>query len=166
MLIPLELDEVDLTYETVIGGLNETFASLAGSANSLKVGDIGILAEFGTTIPFNINLFAELVNKNGTTKGIDAKLRVSNNGAINGWTEKDGDNPHISKFDFEFSLGESQSFESLDNVDGIRLKFSLSNAKRGESAALMDTQYLNGNLKLRIRDGLTVDVFDLTGKKE
>lgn len=165
VLIPLELDDVELSYETVIGGMNETFASLAQNANNLKVGDIGLVAEFGTTIPFNINLLAEFVNKDGTTDNVNVTLNVSNNGSIAGWTEEYGNNPRVSKIDFNLHFGDSKSLESLENVDGVRLIFTLSNVKEGVGATLMDTQYLNGNLKLRVRDGLTVDIFDLVGKK-
>ena len=58
----------------------------------------------------------------------------------------------------DFNLGESHSLEGLRNADGIRFKFTLYNT--GDSAALKSSQYIDGKLKLRLRNGLTIDVFD------
>lgn len=160
VFVPLEFDgAVDLSYSTTIADLNETFASLADEMNGLKVGDVGLVAEFGTTIPFDIKLDAVLVNKEGTTENINAKLTLSNNGTINGWTKADGDNAHISTLIIDFDLGKEHSLASLKNVDGIKLSFTLTNAD--DTAAIAKDQYLNGNIKLRVRDGLTIDIFDL-----
>ena len=166
VLVPFEFDNVKLTYESVMGGMNETFATLANDMSGLKVGDIGLVAEFGTTIPFNIRLSAELVNVDGTTNNVEAKLRISNGGLIEGWTEADGLNPHISKLDLDFDLGSSHSLTSLKNVDGVKLKFTLTDTGSDKSSSLANIQYLTGNLKLRVRDGLTIDIFDLIGKEE
>ena len=166
--VPLEFEgDVDLSYSTTISGLNETFATLGDEVNGLKVGDVGVVAEFGTTIPFDIQLAAKLVNKDGTTDDIDAKLVISNDGRIEGWRESDGENPHISKLAIEFSLGESHSLAALKNVDGVQLTFTLTDTGTSATTSLNAGQYINGSLKLRVRDGLSVDVLELlNGNKE
>lgn len=159
IVMPLEFDgDTDISYGSTILGLNETFVELADTTNGLKVGDVGLIAEFGTTIPFNIVLSAELVNKDGTTDNVDARLDI-NNCLIKGYdSSKDSGEKSISRIDMDFNLGESHSLEGLRNADGIRFKFTLYNT--GDSAALKSSQYIDGKLKLRLRNGLTIDVFD------
>lgn len=168
VVVPLEFNGyVDLSYESKVTGLNETFAGLANDVQGLKVGDVGLIAELGTTIPFDIELTAKLINAEGTSKGIDAKLTIGNDGIIEGWTEEDGKSPHITKLNIDFGLGDSHSLKALENVDGIEFSFRLSKPNTEEAVALKDTQYLNGKLKLRVRDGLTIDIFDfLKGEGE
>ena len=108
-----------------------------------------------------------MINAEGTSKGIDAKLTIGNDGIIKGWTEEDGKSPHITKLNIDFGLGDSHSLKALENVDGIEFSFRLSKPNTEEAVALKDTQYLNGKLKLRVRDGLTIDIFDfLKGEGE
>ena len=162
VVVPLEFDgDVDLSYKSQVTGLNDTFANLANNVPELKVGDIGLIAELNTTIPFDIELDAKFINKEGTSKGIDATLTVGNDGIIEGWRESDGENPHTTKLDLNLDLGDSHSLEALENIDGIEFSFRLSKADSDKTVALKDTQYLNGKLKLRVRDGLTVDILDL-----
>jgi hypothetical protein len=160
VLLPFEFDgNIDLAYATTLSGLNETFVSLAEQTQSIKVGDIGLIAEFGTTIPFNIVVSAELVNKEGTTEGVAARLNISDC-LIEGYNaEKDGEKK-ISKIDLDFDLGESGSLEGLKNADGVKLKFTIYNTD-AEIAALNKNQFIDGKLKLRVRNGLTIDVSDL-----
>ena len=158
VIVPLEFDgDLDVAYESTISGLNETFAELANEVNGLKVGDVGLVAEFGTTIPFNIILSAELVNAEGTTENVEAKLNI-NNCKIDGYTPEYGEK-RISKIDLDFDLGESHSLAGLKNVDGVKFKFTIYNTD-AESAALNKNQFLDAKLKLRVREGLTIDIFD------
>ena len=165
VVMPLEFGgDTSLSYESTVSGLNSTFAELADTAKGLKVGEIGLVAEFGTTIPFNIVLSAELVNADGTTEGIDARLDISNC-LIKGYNEKHDGEKKISKVDLNFNLGESQSLAGLKNADGIRFKFTLYST--GDGSTLKSSQYIDGKLKLRLRNGLTVDIFDfLNGNLE
>ena len=163
VLVPFELDgNVDISYETTITDLGATFDELADTTNGLKVGDVGLIAEFGTTIPFNIVLSAELVNKDGTTEGVKARLNI-HNCVIKG---SSNNKRSVSKIDFDFDLGENRSLEDLKGADGLRLKFGLYNTDNGV-VALSKDQYIDGKLKLRVRDGLTLDISSLTnGNKE
>jgi hypothetical protein len=68
----------------------------------------------------------------------------------------------VSNIDLDFDLGESGSLEGLRNADGIRLKFAIYNTDN-EVAALNKNQFLDGKLKLRVRDGITIDLQDILG---
>lgn len=165
VVIPLEFDgDIDLSYESSIMGLNETFVSLADELNSVKVGDIGLIAEIGSTIPFTLVLSAELINAEGTTEGITARLNIDKC-RIDGYNkDKDGEK-RISKVDLEFDLGDIGSLEGLRNADGLRFKFTLYGTD-ADVAALAKTQFIDGKLKLRVRDGLTIDIFDFLNGEE
>lgn len=166
VILPLEFDgDINLSCETSISGLNETFVELANTTNGLKVGDIGLIAELDTTIPFDIVLSAELINAEGTSEGIAARLNI-NNCIIEGYNkDKDGEKK-TSKIDLDFDLGESGSLEGLKNADGVKLKFSIYSTD-SDIASLAGNQSISGKLKLRVRDGLTVNIFDfLKGEEE
>jgi hypothetical protein len=159
VLLPFEFDgDVDLSYQTTIGDLNETFATIADSTNGLKVGDVGLIAEFGTTIPFDIVLSAELVNAEGTTDGIDARLNI-NECVIKGYNKSTDGEKSVSTIDLDFDLGENGSLECLKAADGVRFKLSIFDTGAA-SAELSKDQFVEGKLKLRVRNGLTIDVFD------
>ncbi len=165
VLLPLEFDgDIELSYETTVMGLNKTFVSLADSANGLKVGDIGLIAELSTTLPFNIVFSAELVNSEGVDEGINARLNI-NDCVIDGYSKEADGEKKISKIDLDFDLGESGSFEGLRAADGVRLKFSIYNTN-DHTAALADNQYIDGKLKLRVREGLTIDIFNFLKEEE
>ena len=165
VLLPFEFDgDIDLGYSTTISGLGETFAELADTTNGLKVGDVGLIAEIDTTIPFNVVLSAELVNAEGTTDGIAARLNI-NDCVIKGYNKETDGEKSTSKIDLDFDLGESGSLEGLKAADGVRLKLSIYDTE-AKSAALSKDQYIEGKLKLRLRDGLTIDVFDFLKQEE
>ncbi len=156
--LPLEFDgDIDLSYESSIMGLNNIFVSLADELKSVKVGDIGLIAEFGTTIPFNIVISAELVNSEGNSEGIAARLDIKDC-VIEGYNGEGDKN--ISKVELDFDLGGSGSLDGLRNADGVRFKFAIYDNGKSESVSLANTQYIDGMLKLRVRNGLTVDIFD------
>lgn len=165
VVIPLEFDgNIDLSCETVVTGLNDTFVELADQTNGLKVGDVGLVAEFGSTIPFDIVLSAELINRDGNTNGIEARLDIKDC-LIEGYNKDTDSEKRISKVDLNFDLGESGSLAGLRNADGVRLKFTIYNSGN-DAASLINTQHLEGKLKLRVREGLTVDIFELLNGKE
>ena len=85
---------------------------------------------------------------------------------IKGYTnEAECGEKSVSKIDLDFNLGDSHSLEGLRNADGVRFKFTLYNA--GDSSALKSSQFIDGKLKLRLRNGVTVDIFDfLNGSSE
>ena len=160
VLLPFEFDgDVELGYKTSLMGMNATFATLADQTKSLKVGDVGLIAEFATTIPFNVVLSAELINAEGTTDGIAARLNI-NDCVIKGYNKEQDGEKSVSKIDLDFDLGESGSLEGLRNADGVRIKLSIYDTG-AESAAISSDQYLEGKLKLRLRDGVSVDIFEL-----
>ena len=159
LVMPLVFDDkTDISYASSISGLNNIFAELADVTKGLKVGDVGLIAEFGTTIPFNIVISAELINAQGTTDGVEAKLNI-NECVIKGYTnEKECGEKSISEVDLDFDLGDSHSLEGLRNADGVRFKFTIYST--GEEGALKSSQFVDGTLKLRLREGVLIDVFD------
>ena len=165
LYMPLEFDgDLNLSCETSVTGLGETFAELADSTNGLKVGDVGLIADIDTTIPFNVVISAELINANGTTEGIAARLNI-NDCVIRGYNKDVDGEKKSSKIDLDFDLGESGSLEGLKNADGIKLKFSIYNTD-AEVAKLAKDQFISGKLKLRVRDGLTIDISELVKTEE
>ena len=158
--MPFEFDgNIDLSMEAAISGLSETFNEIANATNGLKVGDVGLIAEFGTTIPFNVVLSAELINANGTTEGIAARLNI-NNCVLEGYNKECDGEKRISNIDLDFDLGESGSLAGLKGADGIRFKLTIYDTG-ASSAALAKDQYIDGKLKLRLRNGVSIDIFDL-----
>ncbi len=159
VVLPFEFDgDLDVSCESGVYGLNETFASLADEIKGLTVGDIGLIAEIGTNIPVNVVISAWLVNANGTSEDVEAKLNI-NNSLIKGHNPANGEKS-VSVLDLDFDLGESHSLAGLRNVDGIKFKFSLYDTDNNEIKLSKD-MFIEGKLKLRVRDGLTVDVLDL-----
>ncbi|MBQ5647662.1 MAG: hypothetical protein IIV16_00895 [Alistipes sp.] len=161
--IPFEFnDDIDLGYEVTISNLNETFVTLADNASGITVGDVGLVAELGTTIPFNIVVSAWLVNANGTTEDISARLNL-NECLIKGYNKEVDGEKKVSNLEIGFDLSDG-GFEGLRAADGVRLKFSIYDTG-ADSAALSKEQFIDGKLKLRVRDGLTVDLFDFLNLK-
>ena len=130
----------------------------------MKVGDVGLIAEFGTTIPFNIVLSAELINAEGTTDGIAARLNI-NDCVIKGYNKETDGEKKISSIDLDFDLGESGSLEGLKAADGVRFKLSIYDTGAA-STSLSKDQFIEGKLKLRVREGLTIDIFDFLKQEE
>ena len=167
VIVPFEFtDDIDLGYETSVSGMSETFVTLADNASGIKVEDVGLVAEFGTTIPLNIVVSAWLINAEGTTDGISARLNI-NECVLKGYNKESDGEKKVSQIDLNFDLG-AEGFEGLRNADGVRLKLSLYDTG-AESATLSKEQFIEGKLKLRVRNGLTIDLFDflnLTGEEE
>lgn len=163
VLIPFEFnDDIDLSYETTISGLNETFTTLADNASGIKVGDVGLVAEFGTTIPLNMVLSAWLVNANGTTEDISTRLNIDKC-LLEGYNKEVDGEKKVSLIDLNFDFGED-GFEGLRAADGVCLKLSLYDTG-ADVATLSKDQFIEGKLKLRVRNGLTVDIFDFLNLK-
>ena len=163
VLIPFEFnDDIDLGYEVTISDLNETFVTLADNASGITVGDVSLVAELGSTIPFNILVSAWLVNANGTTEDISARLNL-NECLIKGYNKEVDGEKKVSNLEIGFDLSDG-GFEGLRAADGVRLKFSIYDTG-ADSAALSKEQFIDGKLKLRVRDGLTVDLFDFLNLK-
>ena len=154
LVMPLELESnTRLSFDTTINDLNDIFVELANSvAGGFKIGDVGLIAEFNTDIPLSIVLSAELLDANGNTDGVGAYLDLKDC-VIEG--KKKG-----SKIDLNLSLGESGSLEVLKGVHGVRLAFSIYGTE-SDNNALVNSQYLEGKLKLRLRNGLTMDLSKL-----
>lgn len=161
VVLPLEMDgEVDLSYDTEIKDLNNVFASIADQCADIKVEDIGIIAEIDTNIPFSIVVSAALIDVNGNTDSIDARLNIDNC-VINGDNSSKDGQVSSSIVNLDFDLGKSHSLKCLHNVDGIRLKFSIYNTNTESTTTINKNQFISGKLKLRVRDGLNIDLSNI-----
>ena len=105
-----------------------------------------------------------MINANGTTDGIAARLNI-NDCVIKGYNKEVDGEKKSSKIDLDFDLGESGSLEGLKNADGVKLKFSIYNTD-ADVAKLAKDQFISGKLKLRVRDGLTIDISELVKVEE
>ncbi len=163
VLIPFEFnDDIDLSVETTVSGLNETFVTLADNASGIRVGDIALVAELATTIPVNVVVSAWLVNANGTTDDITARLNI-NECLIKGYNKEVDGEKKVSNIDLSFDLSDG-GFEGLRAADGVCLKLTIYDTG-AESAVLAKEQFIEGKLKLRVRNGLTIDVFDFLNQE-
>lgn len=155
VIVPMEFNgTTDISYETWIKDLNETFVSIAEETDKITVGDIGLIGVFGSTIPFDVVVSAELVNKNGNTDGLTARLNILN--CLIKGCDKTGAKRN-SEIDFEFNLDNEGSLEGLKDADGIKLKLSVYNSDNRDLSTLSKDQFIDGKLELRIRNGLTID---------
>ena len=77
--------------------------------------------------------------------------------------ERDGEKK-ISSIDLDFDLGESGSLAGLKSADGVRFKLSIYDTGAA-STALSKDQFVEGKLKLRVRNGLTIDIFDFLNEE-
>lgn len=158
VIVPMEFNgTTDISYEAWIKDLNEVFVSIADETDKITVGDIGILGVFGSTLPLDVVVSAELVNKEGNTDGLTAHLKIINcliKGCDNTGAKRN------SEIDFEFDLDNKGSLEGLREADGIKLKLSIYNSDNRELSTLSKDQFIDGKLELRIRNGLTIDAFN------
>ena len=161
VVLPFEMDgEIDLSYSTEVKELNDVFTSIADQAEDLKVGDIGLIAEIRTNIPFNIVVSAELIDANGSTDSIDARLNIKDC-VINGYNSKTDGEAKTSLVNLNFDLGESLSLKSLSNVDGVRLKLTIYNTDSDAETTISKNQFISGKLQLCLRNGLNIDLSDV-----
>lgn len=160
VIVPFQFDgDLDISYQGEIKGLNDTFSMVADYSAAVVVKDIGLVAEFGTTIPFNIIVSAELIDAEGKSNDIGVSLDIKDC-VIEGDDVIDGEK-RISKVELDFKLGDEGSLAGLERADGVRFKFALYNNPNHDVSALSKEQYLDCKLKLRVRDGLTVDFKEL-----
>lgn len=151
--VPLSFDAgMDLAYEEVVDGLNETFADLADY--DIKAGDIALLAEVHNTIPLEFTLEAEFLDAQGNPTEAQLVIPQGQNKLAG---SKDGESEAVSTLRLGLDLGASGQVSQLSRVEAIRLKLSAGTATESE-AALNTEQYIYLNLKLEIQGGITVDL--------
>lgn len=169
VVIPLEFGhDFDISFEQDIEMPEflptdedvEPGAGVASGDSSLlsmiEVGDVALIADFATTIPLDFVLNAECLDKDGRPAAAQIRFGESNN-MIHGHHPEDAEPEAHSTLELQFDLGESGKFETLNDIAVLRLRLNLRNNSETPSTLAPD-QVLEGKLRLRVRDGITVDL--------
>ena len=155
--IPLSFDgDLDVSYSGRVTGFNSTFSQL--SEFELGVEDVAILADVRTNIPLSLILQASLIDINGNKIENGPQLYMGNS-VIGGYKPEDGDY-RTSQLEIGLQLGEEASTTALRNVDGIELNIMLCNTD-GTKSELRADQFIEGDVKLRVRGGVTIDLKEI-----
>ena len=168
--IPLEFGhDFDISYEQEIN-LGELFSEetrfepsegyegdgdVISILDFIEVGEVAILADFATTIPLDLILSAECLGKDGNP----AKAQISfedNNNIIHGFHPEDKKSESLSTLVLKLDLGEEGRLEALKGIEVLRLRLNLRN-NSDDTRALSPDQTIAGKLRLRVRDGITIN---------
>lgn len=156
--IPLEFDSsLDISYESTFDDLSGTFSEISGK--NISVGEIALLAEFTTTIPLDMVLSATFFDSEGNET--EAKAVLDSNCIIKGYNPADGDKGTTSTIEIKIDLGEDGNLNLINDIDVLKFKINLRNNSASLSS-LSSTQTIKGLLKVRVKDGITVDIDEFT----
>ncbi len=171
--IPLEFGhDFDISYEQTID-LSGAFAddsrttiaedvepgsdsSIASILDMFEVGEVSLLADFTTTIPLDFILETECLNEEGKPADTQISFNVNNN-MIHGHHPEDGEPEAHSTLELKLDLGEEGKLEALREIAALRLRLNLRNNSHTTSALSPD-QTISGKLRLKIKDGLTINL--------
>ena len=138
------------------GDISTELDSLNKILEKLRVGEISLLADFTTTIPLDFILETECLDKYGNPSDVQISF-VGNNSMIHGHHPEDGDPESHSSLELKFDLGKDGKLDKLSEVAMLRLHMNLRNNSDTPST-LSPNQSLYGTLRLRIKDGLTINL--------
>lgn len=151
--IPLAFDGAfDLSFAQRLQKLNSMFSGI--SDFDASIGEVAIVADFATTIPFSMVLSAELLDVDGNKIVDDLAFNVEN-GTIYGYTSDYGEK-RTSQLVFNFALNDG-SLANLRRVDGLDFKIMLCNTDTLVSR-LSAEQFIEAKFYLRLRGGVTIDL--------
>ncbi len=153
-------NDLDLSYEELVDGLDDTFSDL--SEQDIRVGDVALIAEVGTTIPLNFSLEAELVDAEGNPT--EAQLHIPTTGATLRGSE-DGVKESLSQLRLELDLGKEGRVANLAEVAAVRLALRATSSS-DELAKLRADQYIYLKLKIELKGGITIDLDTLLNDEE
>lgn len=154
-------DKLNISYETtvdVVDSQGHSPLEEVAKIESLKVGDIAVIAKFETTLPLELVLSTTLLDKEGNK--LDTKLGFSDeNNTIKG--SSDGSTPEVSELRWVFDLAaEDGSLEELKYIHSVAMKVEANSVADGV-VSLKDEQYIKADLLLELDGGVTVDIEDL-----
>ena len=121
----------------------------------IEVGEVAILADFATTIPLDLILNAECLDKEGQPSDVQISFEENNN-IIHGFHPEDKKSESRSTLVLKLDLGEEGRLEALKGVEVLRLRLNLRN-NSDDTRALSPDQTIAGKLRLRVRDGITIN---------
>lgn len=151
----VELPEFTLADEDVDpngGGQGENNSMLS----MLEIGEVAILADFTTTIPLDFILSAECFDESGEPSEAQITFEDHNN-MIHGHHPEDAEPEAHSSLVLKLDLGKEGKLEDLNNIKTLRLRLNLRNNSHTPSA-LSPEQYISGKFRLRLRDGITINL--------
>lgn len=154
-------DKLNISYETtvdVVDSQGHSPLEEVAKIESLKVGDIAVIAKFETTLPLELVLSTTLLDKEGNK--LDTKLGFGDeNNTIKG--SSDGSTPEVSELRWVFDLAaEDGSLEELKYIHSVAMKVEANSVADGV-VSLKDEQYIKADLLLELDGGVTVDIEDL-----
>lgn len=154
-------DKLNISYETtvdVVDSQGHSPLEEVAKIESLKVGDIAVIAKFETTLPLELVLSTTLLDKEGNK--LDTKLGFGDeNNTIKG--SSDGLTPNVSELRWVFDLAaEDGSLEELKYIHSVAMKVEANSVADGV-VSLKDEQYIKADLLLELDGGVTVDIEDL-----
>ena len=157
--VPLEFGhEFDIAYEMTVDKLQPTFESLS-EMPIVSIGEVAVMADFTTDIPLDFILEAECLDANGHPT--DAQITFGEDNIIHGHHPEDGEPKAHSSLILKLDTGEAANLKQLAEIDAIRFRLNLRNNSHTPSALSPD-QTISAILKLRVRDGITLDLGSLT----
>ena len=153
--IPLEFGHnFDISYEVNIDELKSVFESI-DELPLVSVGEVAIIADFTTTIPLDFILETECLDENGNpTK---AQVTLDSDNMIHGHHPEDAEPEAKSTLVLKLDLGEDGDITNLKEIDVLRMRLNMRNNSHTPSALSPD-QIISGKLRLRVRDGITIDL--------
>lgn len=153
--IPLEFGHAfDISYDSTVSGLKGLFEGVAEMPFVSSVGEVAIIADFTTTIPLDFLLETECLDENGNPTDVQVVFGADN--MIHGHHPEDAEPEAHSSLVLKLDLGEDGSVSRLADIDALRFKLNLRNNSHTPSALSPD-QLIFAKLRLRIRDGITLD---------
>ena len=121
----------------------------------IEVGEVAILADFATTIPLDLILNAECLDKSGNPSKAQITFEDNNN-IIHGFHPDSKKSEALSTLVLKLDLGKEGKFETLAEIDKLRLRLNLRN-NSDSASSLSPDQTIAGKLRLRVRDGITAN---------
>lgn len=157
--VPLEFGHAfDISYEMTVDELQPVFDGLR-ELPIVSIGEVAVMADFTTDIPLDFILDAECLDANG--RPTDAQITFGEDNIIHGHHPEDGEPEAHSSLILKLNTGKEANLTQLAEIDAIRFRLNLRNNSQTPSALSPD-QTISGLLKLRVRDGITIDLGKLT----
>lgn len=157
VVVPLEFGhKFDISYDTTVTGLAGIFETI-DEFPIKSVGEVAVIADFTTTIPLDFVVTTECLDENGEPTDVQISLEAEN--MIHGHHPEDAEPEAHSTLVLKLDLGESGELARLADIDALNFKMNIRNNSETPSAIAPD-QTLSGRLRLRVKDGITVDLND------
>lgn len=152
--IPLEFESLNIAYVDTIADLNESLGDIVDMVSTIE-----LILEVTNALPFTVEI-AEV-----TPLDIDGNLLSLSDFFPEDDTIEGGsvDAPSVSNITLRIADNDAKELALLDAL-AIKIVASVTSTDGG--TALTEEQYLQLGLKVRLPEGLTIDIDDLEGDDE